>query len=59
MVANTCSFCKKNTYQIRDDAEKTAEEQESLSLYKVEIKVYRCPYGSGWHLSSSKESSDN
>ena len=50
-----CKFCGKNVYKTENEARKVADEQESLSMFKEEISVYKCQYGYGWHLTSKKK----
>ncbi|MCL2085444.1 hypothetical protein FWH09_00705 [Candidatus Saccharibacteria bacterium] len=48
----TCRFCGKNLYPSERDALSAATTGEVLSFDSQELKVYKCPFTSGWHISS-------
>lgn len=50
--SNYCTSCGKQGYDTEADARGRAaiSKQEK----KVELSVYQCPWGNGWHLSRSK-----
>jgi hypothetical protein len=41
-----CEQCNKDLYEMEEYAERRAE------ILGVGLRVYRCPYGYGWHLTS-------
>ncbi|MCL2845305.1 MAG: hypothetical protein FWE23_07640 [Chitinivibrionia bacterium] len=51
-----CSFCigkngeAKRLYSSAQEAAEVARHQ--MSVNKVSLKEYPCPYGAGWHLTS-------
>ena len=53
----TCDCCGQNgqpkaTYETEADANQTAEHQRAE--YGVNLRVYACPYSSGWHLTKTR-----
>jgi len=50
---NEICSCRDSNGEIKNlyDSETSAQaEADSLSGHKFKLSVYRCPYGSGWHL---------
>jgi len=49
-----CRFCGKNIYHSEEEAEQAKTTGEVMSFDNIELVVYKCPHGQGWHLASKK-----
>lgn len=48
--SHECTACQKQAYETEECAERRAEILREER--RVNLRVYACPYGEGWHLTS-------